>query len=93
MSHTFITDFGKVIGNHDLSGDLTVTFDDKMGNENTITIKKSQIIDLHNFIIQTQLVQALSLEIDNMASNGDVKSLQKLTDFISKRDKTKPLQN
>ena len=89
MSHTFKTIEGtKIIANSDLSGDLSIYFQD--GREVTLTI--NDIFDLYNFIHQQRLIDALGAEIDELIQKGDVKTLSKGLETF-KKYKNNPLQD
>lgn len=87
MRHTIQTDFGTIMGNSDLSGDLLVTFNNN-GVPVTITITKAQVFDLHSFILQQDLVNALSKELDVIIANGNTSLLKKLLDAAKDKQNT-----
>lgn len=93
MSHTFITDFGKVIGNYDLSGNLKIIFNPTV-DENTkeVMLTKANIVDLYNFVIGHELAVALEKEIGILIANGDNNTLAAALGAIKKR-KEKPLHD
>lgn len=89
MSHTFKTVEGtKIIANSDLSGDLSIYFQD--GREVTLTI--NDIFDLYYFIHERKLIETLQKEIDELIEIGDIKTLSKALDAL-KNYKNSPLQD
>lgn len=91
MSHTFVTDFGRVSGNYDLSGDLSIKIRDTFNEDaKEIVLTKANIIDLYNFVIGHELAAALEKEIDILIANGDNNTLEAVLVTIKNR-KEKPL--
>lgn len=93
MSHTFVTDFGRVSGNYDLSGDLSIKIRDTFNEDaKEIVLTKANIVDLYNFVIGHELAVALEKEIGILIANGDNKTLATALAAI-KKSKEKPLHD